>query len=318
MKQLLTGIEHVLLDTDIGSDVDDALALLFGLRCPRLSLDGVTTVYGKSDLRAKIARKITHLANRNDIPVAVGEAIPLRTIYDGTWETGFEGVGILSEEEKEAPLAALGIRDDAAGFLVETVMNAPQKYTLVAIGALTNIAKAITREPRVVGAVKQVYIMGGALCFPDPFYLNRGNTATEPEHNIACDVDAAQLVFRSPIPKTLFPLDVTSQARIAREDFDQLDWLDDAGVAVKSLVDVWFRYRNIVYGGKVDFTCAHDPLTLAGVVYPELTSKITLPLQINDNGVMTVGGDAPVSVAYNLNYDLFKEIFLTTIGKMPR
>lgn len=317
MKQPLTGIEHVLLDTDIGSDVDDALALLFGLRCPHLSLDGVTTVYGKSDLRAKIARKITHLANRSDIPVAVGEAIPLRTIYDGTWETGWEGVGILSEEEKEASLAALGIRNDAVGFLVETVMRSPQKYTIVAIGALTNVAKAISYEPKIVEAVKQMYIMGGSICYPFSFNLESGDRSTEPEHNIACDVEAAQRVFRSGIPVTLFPLDVTSHAGIAREDFDKLDWVDDAGAAVKSLVDVWFYYRNMVYGGKVYSTCAHDPLTLAGVVYPELTSKLSLPLRINDNGVMEVGGNILVQVTYDLNYDLFKEIFLTTIGKMP-
>ena len=106
----------ILFDTDIGSDVDDALALLLLLQMPSVELVGVTTVYGKVDIRAKVAKKILNAAQR-DVPVVTGAAEPLHS-NEQVWHTGTEGRGVLTAEEVAMPPERMGIVEGAADFIV--------------------------------------------------------------------------------------------------------------------------------------------------------------------------------------------------------
>lgn len=308
-------VEKILLDTDIGSDVDDALALLFALKTPALSLEGITTVYGCTDVRAKIAKKIIDYAGKSDIPVYVGEKIPLYSDHS-VWHTGLEGKGILSQEECLAPPEQMGIKEGAVDFLIEKIMQRPGEYNLVTIGALTNVAKALKLEPRIEDKIKRMYVMGGTLSYPKTFNPEAITPAYEAEHNIRCDIEAARIVFRSDIPKTLFPLDVTVKTPISREDFEVLGTKGESEQAVKQLVDVWFKYRENIFRSKVESTCMHDPLTVAGIVYPELLETVRLPISVNGNGITFVKEGAKlIEFCYGVDYPKFREIFLETITK---
>ncbi|MFH1682694.1 MAG: nucleoside hydrolase [Candidatus Woesearchaeota archaeon] len=304
--------EKILIDTDLGSDVDDALALLFALKSPRLSLEGITTVYGKTDLRAKIAKKMVDYADA-DIPVYAGAGNPL-TPNTFIWHTGREGEGILAPEEYLKPLAGMEIGADAADFLIKKVMSAPHQYNLVTIGGLTNIAQMLLKEPRTEGKIKHIYMMGGAISFPEELDLEKIIPASEPEHNIRCDIEAARIVFNSKTPKTLLPIDTTAKVPIDREDFEYLHGKGPCEDAVKKMVDVWFDYRDGHFGRRVGYTCMHDPLTVAAVVYPSLLKQKEMPLIVDSQGLTQISEQGkPVNLCYDVDRYKFRRIFLETI-----
>ena len=197
---------RLVLDTDIGTDVDDCLALAVVLGSPELSLEGVTCVYGNVLLRTRMVRKLLRLAGRDDVPVMAGAGLPLlrrRPVY---W-AGHEGDGLLAPSDEALAPAP----EHAVDFLVRTVMENPGQIHLLAIGPLTNVALAFGREPRLPQYLAQLTVMGGAIRGPDSLGLPYA------EHNIVCDPDAAHVVLTAGAPTTLVPLDVTTRVTIREE-----------------------------------------------------------------------------------------------------
>ena len=200
----------IILDTDIGTDVDDLLALSLVLTSPELELVGVTTVYGDVALRAHMVRRLLALRGVTGIPLAMGASKPLlgkRAIY---WE-GHEGKGLLTPEEEAAPLPD----EHAVDMIVRTVMARPGEITLAAIGPLTNIALAFLREPRLAQALAGLLIMGGSVGGARALHL------PWTEHNFRCDPEAAHVVLSAGAPTWIVPLDVTTQVRIRQADVER-------------------------------------------------------------------------------------------------
>ena len=311
-KEPNNNLERLLIDTDVGSDVDDALAILFALKSPYLSVEGITTVYGKVDIRAKIAKKIVDYAGL-DIPVHAGERTPINTNFP-IWHVGREGEGVLNSTEYSKSLAEMDIGNRAVDFLIEKIMSNPGEYNITTLGALTNIARAIIKEPEVVKNIKHIYIMGGAISAN--YNLDWGSIipATGPEHNIRCDIGAAQIVIGSSVPKTICPIDTTAHVPIDREDFEYMLDGDLSQLAVKRLVDVWFDYRDQIFGHKVEYTCMHDPLTVATIIYPDLVQQTTLPLIVDGKGITKIDDNGVMAnVCYAVDFKRFRDIFLNTI-----
>ncbi|HLZ07252.1 MAG TPA: nucleoside hydrolase, partial [Chloroflexota bacterium] len=123
---------RVILDTDIGTDVDDCLALAFLLSSPEIQLDAVTCVYGDVLLRGRMARKLLRLAGRADVPVSLGVGKPLLGRVPVYWG-GHEGIGLLDAGD-EAPLPLV---EPAVDYIVRQVLTNPGQIHLVAIGPLT-------------------------------------------------------------------------------------------------------------------------------------------------------------------------------------
>src|SRR5438093_1069757 len=144
----------VILDTDIGTDVDDVVALGLLLRAPTVELRAITTVYVDAALRARIVRRVLDVAGRTGIPIGRGLDQPLLGRDPFFWE-GWEGEGFLDDRDEDAgPLV------HAVDLLIETVLAYPGEITIVAIGPLTNLAVAHMREPRLATAVRRIAIMG--------------------------------------------------------------------------------------------------------------------------------------------------------------
>jgi purine nucleosidase len=198
-------VTDIILDTDIGTDVDDALALAFALRSPGCRVLGVTTVHLDALLRARIARALLRLMGRQDVPVARGVDRPLGPLAgDPPREPalmGHEGRGILDADDTDlGPIPVNG-----ADFLIDRVSRNKGRVALVAIGPLTNIASALRREPRIAQWTAGLTVMGGAVCHdmvPAPWW-------PEAEYNLNCDPTAAREVLASGIPVTFVGLDVT-------------------------------------------------------------------------------------------------------------
>jgi len=194
--------KKILIDTDPG--IDDSMAIFLALRSPELEVCGLTTVHGNSDVKqtTRNARQILDLAGRTDIPVAMGASRPLvRPSHGGAPQVhGDNGLGNISLPQPQAPLVDV----PAAWFIVQQIMANPGDVTLVALGPLTNLALALLLEPRIVQAVHDVVLMGGAAFRP-------GNISPVAEANIYHDPEAAKMVFEASWPVTMVGLDVTTQ-----------------------------------------------------------------------------------------------------------
>jgi purine nucleosidase len=234
-------MKKLILDTDVGTDVDDAFAIALAASAPELKLEAVTTVYGDVELRARMARKLLDLLGREDVPVAPGLRQPLtsgREVYWGGWE----GRGFLAEEDGALAFPRRGIE-----LLLHLLRTAEEPLTLVAIGPLTNVAALLQAAPELAAsALEEIICMAGTLV-PD-----------EEEWNVQCDPRAARIVFESGVPVRLGTRFIVNQPKLRPHHRERL--LTSQNPAVRSLVTM----LDVFLGEKQrDTTPMYDPVTLS-------------------------------------------------------
>jgi purine nucleosidase len=267
---------RILLDTDIGTNPDDCLALALVLASPELELIALTTVYGDVAVRARIALKLLHLRGFRDLPVALGAERPLVQDRPVSW-AGYEGRGLLEPEDD----ALQPSKQHAADLIVDTVMAHPRQITLVAIGPLTNVALAIQREPRLAENLAGLVLMGGVVGGTHALHL------PWTEHNFRSDPEAAQIVLRAVpagAPVTIVPLDVTTQVCIRQPD---LELIRSAGGAYhRAVAEEVAVYPPFVQRG---WGYLHDPLAVAALIEPSLLTMEPLHTLVETGGEHTAG-----------------------------
>jgi purine nucleosidase len=295
---------RVILDTDIGTDVDDCLALALLLASPELKIQGVTCVYGDVDLRVHMAEKLLALRGLKDVPVRAGARKPMLGLREVYWE-GHEGQGLLTEADHKKAISP----EFAPDYLVRAIMENPGQIHLIAIGPLTNVALALLKEPRLAKNLAHLTVMGGVLRGMHDLSLPYA------EHNIKCDPEAAHIVFSSGAPISLIPLDTTVQVRVTAEGLERIR---AAGtpfhVAVAGQVE---RYPRFQAQG---WTNLHDPLAAASVIRPNLVEFTPLHLDVELVGNFTGGATlmrtpsaretANVRVALRVNVAEFEQFFV--------
>ncbi len=261
-------MKRVLIDTDIGSDIDDALALLLAIHLKDVEILGITTVYGPTELRAKIARKIVAAAGLNT-PVAAGASEPMLSLMP-VWTAGTEGEGILTKDEIEAPLDMFNVIDDATSLIMDQVMTHPKEVTLVALGALTNVAKALESSPHLIDDLKEIVFMGGGLTYPQslpPTLFSGQSYRARHSHNILCDMAAASRVLQSGVPMRVVTNDATCRYWLEGHAIDRFRQTKVPHVRlVGRMLDVWLRYRSALFSEPIAGTCPHDCFAMAVAV----------------------------------------------------
>jgi len=187
--------EKIIIDSDIGDDVDDAFAIGLALNSPEVKIVGITTAWGDTKLRARMVDRLLAETGNTQIPVAEGIVTKSTTPFSqARWAQA-------GPPAKAHPAAV--------DFLLEQIRQNPETITLVAIGPLTNIGAAIDRDPATFKKVGRVVLMGGSIRkgYDDLGYApDRG---PQPEYNIYSDVAAAQKLFTSGVPIFMMPLDST-------------------------------------------------------------------------------------------------------------
>jgi len=196
----------VIIDTDIGFDVDDVWALAFALRCPELDIRLITTTTGDTTYRASIVAKLLQVAGREDIPIGIGLPLDHSPKTHGAWVTDF------SFEQYRGDVFR-----DGVGALCEQVMASSEPLSVIAIGPLPNLAAALAREPEIVHNARFVGMHGslrrGYLGAPKP--MREYNVK---QHSLAC-----QAVFNAEWEKVITPLDTCGTVTLDGERFSRLN-----------------------------------------------------------------------------------------------
>jgi len=267
-------MKDIIIDTDIGDDIDDAYAVAFALDSPELNLKALTTVFGNVEVRTKLALKLLKTFGREDVPVATGIGKPLleRTFRAQASEHVPNRAVVLVKGEtlpKPSP-------KHAVDFIVSTVMDAQDEVTVISMGALTNIAMAIMKEPRLAERAKLI-VMGGVISKP------------QAEHNIRCDPEAARIVFESGIGITMVGLDVTMKCALSEKDVTSLR---KRGLATTNLLadmtSAFMESTSTQWGRKV-CPILHDPLAVGVSFRPDLVKTQPKLVKIETEGEFTRG-----------------------------
>lgn len=235
-------MKQIILDTDIGTDVDDSIALLQILSDLNDRSLFLTTVYGNTSLRSQIASSYIELTGCT-IPVFTGEGEPLskREIF----YSGFEGKQFEILDERH-------VKKSSANEVISSLINENPETTVVAIGPLTNLAIAVLHDPMIANKIKHAYVMGG-----------RFETG-KPEHNILCDDEAAKIVFQSGIPITIIGIEQTQRLKITLDELEDLKDIPKGLGVLFNEVQLWCNFR------KSDHIVPHDSLAVLLMTNPDI------------------------------------------------
>jgi len=268
-QTVYVGPQRVIIDTDIGDDIDDAFAVSLALNSPEFEIDGITTAWGDTHLRARLVNRLLAEAGRSEIPVAEGIVTHSKAHFtQARWAEG-------GAEPKQ--------HVDAVDFLLRQIAAHPGEITLICIAPLTNIAAAIDRDPATFRKVRRIVMMGGSIYRG---YLDPGagpNPPPDPEYNIASDVEAAQKVLGSGVQIYMLPLDGTQ----IRLDEVRRGELFATGTpitdALTLLYHQWGQPTPVLY----------DPVAVSYAIEPNLCTMKFLRIDVDKDGYTRVGQGAP-------------------------
>lgn len=284
--------EKIIIDTDIGDDVDDAFALALAVKSPELEIVGVTTAFGETDVRARIVDRFLGEVGRAEIPVMQGNA---------------KGKTPMSQRlYGEGGHFAKSSHGDAAEFILDQVRRHPGEITLVAIGPLMNVGAAIDRDAGTFHRLKRVVIMGGSVRKGYGDYGYNEHFPPSPEWNILNDVASAQKLFASGVPLYVMPLDSTQ----LKLDEVKRAFLFTRGTAVTDqlaiLYHLWAQETPTLF----------DPMTLAFVLKPELCPTTPLHIRVDEKGFTREEPGAPnAQVCLSSNPEDFFQFYLRRVGE---
>jgi inosine-uridine nucleoside N-ribohydrolase len=210
---------------------------------------------------------------REDIPVYSGAEKPLTRDLLQSKVHGESGLGDL------LPQNEANLTYDAVEKLISIIEKNPNKLKLVTLGPLTNVAKAIKQNSEIMSQVQEIVIMGGAIKVP-------GNANRVAEFNIYVDPEAADIVFRSPVKKTLIPLDACMNLKMRVSDFKRIkDPL--LREPIVSMMTACIKFISEQDG--IDAAQMYDPLTVYSLMNPSACKKVDYNVLIETRGEITRG-----------------------------
>jgi len=288
----------VLLDTDIGTDVDDAVALAYLLSHPDCELLGITTVTGEADKRASLASVVCKAAGR-DIPIYPGADRPMRGEQR---QPKAQQADVLPRWPHEVDFPM----NQAVDFLADMIRSHPDEITLLTIGPLTNIGILFSTYPDVPPLLAGLVIMGGN-------FDEAGPEAGRVEWNIASDLHASEIAYKSPVRlHRSLGLNVTQQVMMSAEDVRE-KFTAPLLRPVLDMAEIWFA-------GFYPFITFHDPLAAATIFAPDLCAyqQGAVKLDKADKPGKTIfdRGDTGGAhqIAMKVDVDRYFEHFFSVVG----
>lgn len=269
------GPDTVIIDTDIGDDIDDVFALSLMLSSPGVKILGIESAWGDTALRSRMIDRLLCETGRTDIPSLTG-IFKTRPGAGGFSQRAWATAGI------EHP------HSDAVTFLLDQIRQHPGQITLLAIGPLTNIGAALDRDPATFRKLKRVVMMGGSI--HRGYDEGLGFTKPAPpaaEYNIAMDPEAAQKLFRSGVPIYMLPLDSTQLK------FDETKRSLLASISTPLTDSLQVLTAEYTRNTHQPTPTLFDPVAAAYLLDPTSCPTTPLSLQVDNSGFTRIAPGPP-------------------------
>ena len=262
---------RIIIDTDPG--IDDAMAIFFAIASPELDVVALTTVFGNAHTTVctQNALRLLEIAGRTDVPVAEGAHAPLAMRFRGPADFvhGTNGQG----DAPLAPPSTSAVAEGAVELIIREVMAAPGEITLVPLGPLTNVARALRAEPRLAANLAGIVLMGGnAFC--------GGNATPAAEANIVNDPEAADVVFGAACPVVMAGLDVTERIVMTGAQLDRIGAVDNPRAQHLAAILPYYRRFALDRQG-LDGIFVHDSTTISYLLAPEHFTSVSHPVRVD-------------------------------------
>lgn len=274
MNNAFTHRKKVIIDCDPG--IDDALALMLALRSPELDILGITVVSGNvpADLGAANALKVLALMDRTDIPVYIGEALPLsRPLVTAQDTHGMDGLG----ETVYPEITDIPVHENGVDFIIDT-LHANPAMAIIALGPMTNLARAMMKSRDAFNNLSELVTMGGS-------YKSHGNCSPVAEFNYWVDPHAARYVYEHQNrPITMVGLDVTRQIVLTPNLISLIGRFDNA--VSRFMVDITRFYVDFHWQQEKILGCViNDPLAVAFFLNPDLCRGFDTYVTVETEGM---------------------------------
>jgi purine nucleosidase len=278
----------VILDTDIGDDIDDAFALALVERSPELQVLGITTAYGDTNLRAQLALRFLGATGFGNIPVAAGVPTSPKARFT-------------QAEYAEAGDKSKIQQSNGPDFLLDQIRKHPGQITLIVIGPQTNVAAAIDKDPTTFRKLKRIVMMGGSV---DRGY---GHPYPDAEWNILCDIPAARKVFAAGVPIYMMPLDST----LLRFDPARLAQFFNTHTALSQQLQILYSEWSGP-ASKPKMPTLFDPMAVTYAIKPDLCPTTPMHLTVDDKGFTRRSPGTPnVNACLQSNPEAFFDFYLS-------
>jgi len=285
--------EKVIIDTDIGDDVDDAFALALAVQSPELDVLGVTTTFGETEVRAQIVDRFLGEIGRTGIPVMAGKRSPTKNPMS---QRRYAEQGRFTKNS----------HGDAVEFILDQIRNHPGEITLIGIGPLMNVGAAIDRDAATFKKLKRVVIMGGSVRrgYGDLGYNE--HVPPMPEWNILNDVPSAQKLFSSGVLLYVMPLDSTQ----LKLDEVKRAFLFTRGTTVTDQLAILYHFWA------QETPTLFDPMAVTFALKPELCPVTPLHIRVDEKGYTREEPGTPnAQVCLNSNPEDFFQFYLRKVGE---
>jgi inosine-uridine nucleoside N-ribohydrolase len=282
----------VIFDTDIGDDIDDAYALALLLKSPEVNILGVTTAFGDTQLRARLASRMLLDTGHASIPVYAGPTTKVsKPLTQAAWA--------LASPEKHYP--------DAIPFILETIRRNPGEITLISVAPLTNVGALLRTDPATFRKLKRVVMMGGSV---HRGYGDENGGHPEPEWNIIGDIPAAQALFNSGVPLYVMPLDSTQI--LLNKDLQKTLFARNS-VLTNDLQELTRQWTASTH---YDTPTLYDAVATAYALRPALCPMTSMRILVDDKGMTKqVDGRPNAHVCLNSNASTFLDFYLQRVEK---
>ncbi len=272
-----TAAGKVVIDLDIGDDIDDAFALALAVISPELDVIGVSTAWGDTALRVRLVRRLLHEAGRDDIPVARGIATASTTLFSqARWAR--------RQADDGRPVVS------SVDLLLDAAARHPGDVTLLALGPMTNVAAALARDPVRFAHLKRIVLMGGSI---HRGYGRANYAMPSPpsrEYNIAADPAAARAVLASGVPIDLFPLDSTL---VRLDDVRRNELFASGSALTDALTSLYHQWSNADAPWVGPVPTLFDVVPVATLLDPSLCPTRPMRVVVGDDGSTTEAAGAP-------------------------
>lgn len=265
----------VILDTDIGDDIDDTWALGLLLKSPELDLKLVVGDRGAAQYRARLLAKLLERAGRSDVPIGIGLDIePHEEGRQAAWVKGYD--------LKKYPGK---VHTNGVQALIDTIMKSPTPVTLICIGPVPNIAEALKREPQIAKKARFVGMYGSVHVGYD------GVKQPAAEWNVKCNPKACQAVFTAPWDMTITPLDTCGLVTLTGEKYRRVRESQDRIAAdIIANYRVWTAATPNFPTDAVDTRSStlFDAVAIYLAIRQDLCVMERLRLRVNDDGFTVI------------------------------